>query len=362
MADLPLKSPVYANILNQADALEQVLDYQLTHGQAALAPAARALVNASRLVVVASGASYSACTAFVYRLAAAGVASVQEEGGEFLHYTARGYPVRSVFVFVSRSGESVEIVRALEALKRPGHITIGVTNEPGSRLARECDLPVLIHGPSDHQICIQTYATTLLTLYLLAMAVIGVPSSEYAPGLAQMVQAVRSTLAEYQERSAAWAEQLRAYQAIYLLGRGLSYASAQQGAHVLHEMARFPGIAYSSGAFRHGPWEAVDENSRAVVFAPTDHTLPLNLALAGDLVRLGGEVALVTSNKGPLPAGVEAWRVPAIEPALAPFLEILPVEFLAYQLALWRGLTPGAYRASRQVTTSETGIWPEASE
>ncbi len=356
-------SSVYQDILSQGQALQQTLDYQSAAGaQTARQQAAQAIRRAQRVAVIGIGASYAAAAAFSYRLAAAGVQITLEDAAEFLHYTHPAYPPGSAFVIVSRSGASIEIVRALELLKAQGQFTVGVTNEPGSPLAQRCDLALPIGGPTDMLISIQTYVTSLLALHFLAEAVLAIPLAQSLPPVHAMLAAVQETIDRYQALSAGWGERLPQgqalpFQALYWLGRGASLSTVLEAALLSHEMARFPGLAYSAGAFRHGPWEVVDAHIRAILFAPPDQTLALNLALAADLKHLGGQVTLVTAAAADLPAAVDVWRLPGADlPAyLDPFLEIIPAEFYLHTLALAQGLTPGVFRASTQITLAESG-------
>jgi fructoselysine-6-P-deglycase FrlB-like protein len=144
---------------------------------------------------------------------------------------------------------------------------------------------------------------------------------------------VGKVLETYQARSQAWKGHFKPYQAFYYLGRGASQASALQAALLSYEMARFPGVFFSAGAFRHGPWEVVDGRARLFVFAPTDNTYDLNLALALDVEKMGGEVTLVTSRPPrSVPTGLQVWDLPAIppvagdHPVAAVYLRICPLE------------------------------------
>jgi len=349
--------PAYQNILSQADALEQSIDWHVGAGGGALGQAATLLRSAGQIVVVAIGASYNAAIPFVYRLAAAGKHAVLEDASEFLHYTHRAYPAGTLFLLISRSGESVEIVRALDLLIGRSIPIIGVTNEPESALARRAGLTLLFGGPNDALIAAQTYLETLLTLDLLAQAALdSLDAAAFLSQLRALPPAARQVI-EYCRTQKTAAYGFRDFRSIYLLGRGPSLASASQAMLMFHEMARYPAHAYPAGAFRHGPWEVADERARMFVFAPPDSTYDLNLALAGDLARLRAEVILLSSQPLPQPdwMGVRLWNLPPLAARWSPYIEIIPLQFFIYEFALWQGLAPGVFRASTLVTRSETG-------
>ncbi len=349
--------PVYHNILNQPQAAEQVLAYQLDGGREPLGRVAELIRRAETVVVVAIGASYAASFPFRSRLAAAGKNVVLEDAAELLHYQARAYGPGAVFLLVSRSGETIEIVKLLRVLHERGAVTVGVTNEAESQLARGADHAILIGSPRDDLIAVQTYIGTLLTLNLLAEEVTcGLDAAAYRAELAAVAPAMTATLRDYDAARAGWRTSFRQTRAVYALARGASLASAHEAALVFHEMARFPAVALGAGHFRHGPWEVVDEDFTAHVFAPDDATYDLNISLAADIAVLGGEVRLVTARPPaqPLP-GVTVWPVPRLDPLLTPLVEILPLQLLVYEFSLWRGLEPGVFRASLPITLSETG-------
>jgi glucosamine--fructose-6-phosphate aminotransferase (isomerizing) len=167
--------------------------------------------------------------------------------------------------------------------------------------------------------------------------------------------AIRS-LADYVpqcvDRSAEWRSFFDGAQVIHLLARGRSIASIGEGALLFNEVAKFPSAPMEAAQFRHGPAEIVDERYRAIVFAPHDHARELNIALAHDLTRLGGQVRLI----GPGETERGWWTTPDVPASLAPLIEIIPVQCAAMRLAEWRGLTPGEFRVVKQVTSSETGF------
>jgi len=354
---------VYANILNQAQELDQANQFQSDPGRRNLELAAEAIRSAREIVLVAVGASYSACFPFVNRMAGAERQVRLEDAAEFIYYIHRAYDSQVVFLQISRSGETIEIVKALQTLKSLGRQVIGITNEAGSTLAQFSDIPLIIGGPTDYLISIQTYLTSLLTLHHLAEYVSGTPqAAAYRIGMQGLIGLGQATLDRYQDASLDWKEKFIPYQAVYLSGRGHSLASAHQGSLLFHEIARFPGVAFNAGAFRHGPWEALDERMLAFVFAPVDDTYDLNINLLLILCALGSRVVLVSGQLSQSKRielekldRLEIWDIPTSPVDFAPFLEILTLEFFIYEFACWQGLTPGVFRACTTITLAETG-------
>ncbi len=350
-----MTSPLWHDILNQPHSLAETVDYQFSVGRSALHAAAR-LMTGQRILLSGMGSSMYACYTLSTELAQLGIATTVIDTAELLHYHYPAYH-DAVAVLVSRSGESIETLKLLPLLKTQGTRLVGVTDVADSALAREADVTVLIHGSKDHLVAVQSYTATLITLRLLGAALI----NAFDPARSELETAVKA-LGDYVspciELSEGWRSFFDGAQVIHLLGRGRSIASIYEGALLFNEVAKFPSAPLQAAQFRHGPVEIVDEHYRAIVFAPHDHTRELNIALARDLNRLGGQIGVI----GPLFDSISAvaplmwWPTPNVSASLAPLIEIIPVQCAAMRLAEWRGFSPGEFRIATQVTRSEAGF------
>jgi glucosamine--fructose-6-phosphate aminotransferase (isomerizing) len=342
-------SPLLRDILNQPHSLAETIHYQLGAGRPALHAAAR-LMTGQRILLSGMGSSLYACYALSAELAQHGVATTVIDSAELLHFHYNAYRDAAA-VLVSRSGESIETLKLLPLLKAQGTRLVGVTDAGGSTLAREADGVVLLHGGKDHLVAVQSYTATLITLRLLGAAL----ANEFEAARRELESTVKMLIdyvPQCAEQSAGWQSFFDRAEVVHLLGRGRSIASIDEGALLFNEVAKFPSVPMQAAQFRHGPVEIVDEHYRAIVFAPSDHTRELNVTLAHDLERLGGQVRLI----GPDGTDQDWWATPVVPASLAPLVEIIPVQCAAMRLAEWRGFTPGEFRVATQVTHSETGL------
>ncbi len=344
-------SPLLTDILNQPQSLARTVDYHLRDGRATLHEAAQRLHDRS-IVFSGMGSSHFACYTLSTELAAHGIASTVIDTAELLHYHYRAYR-DAVAVLVSRSGESIETIKLLPQLKAQGTFVIGVTDIAESTLACAADLTVLIHGGRDHLVAVQSYTATLITLQLLG-AVLLDQFDQAQADLSSAIEALRTFISECVTASAGetWRSFFDGVSVIHLLGRGRSIGSIHEGALLFNEVAKFPSVAQESAQFRHGPLEIVNEQFRAIVFAADDHTRELNLALAREVNRLGGQARLI----GPHKPDRVWWSTPPVPSSLTPLIEIIPVQCAALRLAEWRGFMPGEFQVVTQVTRSETGL------
>ncbi len=342
-------SPLLQNILKQPQSLAQTVEVQFSAGRSALLEAARMMTD-QRLLFSGMGSSLFACHALSADLAQRGVATAVIDTAELLHYHYHAYR-DAVVVLVSRSGESIETLKSLPLLKAQGTRIVGVTDVADSTLAHEANVTVLIHGGKDTRVAVQSYTATLIALHLLGAALSNALDAA-RPALEAAVKFLPDYVSQTVDQSEGWQSFLDNAQVIHLLGRGCSLASVYEGALLFNEVAKFPSAPMEAAQFRHGPVEIVDEHYRAIMFAPSDDTRDLNVALARDLMRLGGQLRLI----GPGETDRAWWTTPDVPASLAPLIEIIPVQCAAMRLAEQRGFTPGEFRVVPQVTRSETGF------
>lgn len=334
-----MKSPLFENILAQPKALRQVADYQLGPGNDALLRASELIRSSKRAILSGMGASAFACVPPAYAL---GVEVI--DSSELLYFRTSILNSETAVVLVSRSGESIEVIRLLPILRQTGCRVIGVTNVSESTLATQADETILLNSPADQLVAIQTYTATVLALVLLA---------DPEPGdLYAAIETLERNLELWIPASETWQEFVSPGGPIYLLGRGPALGSVSEGALLFHEMAKTPAIGMQAAQFRHGPVEVVDAGFRAIIFGTTPDTLELDAALAQDLLRMGAKICWI----GPATAGSGTITFDVAPQRFAPLLEIVPCQLLAYQMTEARGLRPGEFRWAPAITKSETGF------
>jgi len=330
------------DIRHQPDSLARVIGHHFGAGRRQLLDIAERLKSARRIVVSGMGASHFAAMPLAYALNASLL-----DASELLYYGQRARE-DAVVVLVSRSGNTVEVVKLIPLLREMGARIIGITNESDSALAREADEVLLVNAGRDEMVAVQTYTGATMAMLLLAAAVTGGLDDDLRRDAESTTHAVAGAIEHLVPASEEWRDFLDAARVIYVIGRGPSIASVCEGALLFNETAKLPSVAAPAGVFRHGPVEVVDENFRGIIFANQTATREIDLALAGDLRRMGARVETIA------PDG--SWPIPATPEYFAPVSEIIPVQMAAFRAALWRGIRPGDFRYVSQVTTTETGF------
>ena len=305
------------------------------------------LADIKGIQLVACGTSYYACMVAEYWFEQiAGIPVKVDIASEF-RYREPKLPTGGLAVFVSQSGETADTLAALRYCKEAGLQTAGIVNETTSTIAREADfiLPILA-GPEIGVASTKAFTAMLCTLAALVTA-IGVAQGEVDRATEkQMVRALESvprlaalTLGLDQDLARLARELVKASDVLYL-GRGVHYPIALEGALKLKEISYIHAEGYASGELKHGPIALIDEETPIVFVAPFDRLFEKSLSNLEEVVARRGQVTLITNEKGAEEAGdapTHSIIVPDCADFIAPILYAIPVQLLAYHIAVEKG-------------------------
>ncbi|MER6503850.1 SIS domain-containing protein [Streptomyces sp. NPDC001455] len=262
-------------------------------------------------------------------------------------YGARPRLADVLAVTVSQSGSSPDLVASTGAAREAGAITLAVTNNPDSPLAAVSEYHIdVLAGPERALPATKTYTASLLSLYLFVEGLRGGDGAAAAvlPETAEAVLARR-------EEVGALASRYRFAERMVITSRGYGYPTAKEAALKLMETSYIPALSYSGADLLHGPLAMVD-NVSPVIAVVTDGrggealrpVLNRLRARGADLVVVGPEARVAEASAGfVLPTAGVAEEV-------QPVLEILPLQRLAYEVAIARGQDPDAPRALAKIT------------
>jgi glucosamine--fructose-6-phosphate aminotransferase (isomerizing) len=254
----------------------------------------------------------------------------------------------ALVVGLSQSGESTDVNLVLEEARRHGALTLGITNEPGSTLARLADEVFLVHAGKERSVAAtKTYTGQLLLLHLLAAVLAG---RSVWPEIERLPELAAASLA-LDERIATLVERYRFMNRCVVVGRGLAYANAFELAIKLMETCYVVADRFSSADFVHGPVAMVERGFPVFLFAPPGRTHADMGQLTRRLAGLGAETIVLSSEPGILSHATSAIRLPRRLPeALTAIPYIVPAQLFAARLADVKGLNPDAPRSLSKVT------------
>ena len=299
----------------------------------------------SRIVIVACGTSWHAGLVGRHVLEELTGIPVQVEYGSEYRYRRQLKIPGTLTIAVSQSGETADTLEAIRAARAAGSRVVGLVNVVGSTIAREADGGIYLHaGPeigvaSTKAFTSQVVAFLLLALYLGRQRGLSLEAGqELVLELAQLPDKVRAALA----LEPCVKELAQSYSAVHnalYLGRGVNFPVALEGALKLKEISYVHAEGYPAAEMKHGPIALIDEEMPVVFVAPDDEVFQKVRSNMQEVRARGGRIVAVTSERADdLGALVERQlRVPDTHPLLSPVVTAIPLQLLAYHIAVLRG-------------------------
>src|SRR3989440_7524479 len=298
-----------------------------------------------RIVIVACGTSWHSGLVGRHVIEElAGIPVSVEYASEFRYRRELRIP-GTLTIAISQSGETADTLEALRVAKGAGSTVVGIVNVVGSTIARESDGGIYLHaGPeigvaSTKAFTAQVVALLLLGLWLGRQRGMSVDDGRAMvtellglPDLVARTLQVESQIRALAERYA------EARNALYL-GRGVNFPVALEGALKLKEISYIHAEGYPAAEMKHGPIALIDENMPVVCLAPKDSVYAKVVSNMQEVKARGGRIIAITSEgNGDLGRLVDHQiAVPASSPLLAPVLTVIPLQLLAYHIAVLRG-------------------------
>ncbi len=336
-------------IHEQPAAVAETLEGRHADGrvlETAFGPGAAALLDrVERLQIVACGTSYHAgIIARYWAEAYAGLPCEVEVASEF-RYRAHAVAPGTLVVLISQSGETADVLAALRESRRLGYAgALAICNVPESSLVREADLTLLTRaGPEIGVASTKAFTTQLTALLLLVGALARRRGRPQAEG--DLVRAavglpgdLESALA-VEPQVAALAEQLVDRAHALFLGRGPHFPVALEGSLKLKEISYIHAEAYPAGELKHGPLALVDGEMPVVAVAPRDDLLDKLRSNLQEVRARGGRLYVFADDAAALrsEAGFHVLPVPAGPEPTSPVIHTVPLQLLAYHVAVLRG-------------------------
>jgi glutamine---fructose-6-phosphate transaminase (isomerizing) len=254
----------------------------------------------------------------------------------------------ALVIGISQSGEGDDINSTLENARQCGAVTLAITNEADSSMARLCDETFQIHAGRERSVAAtKTYTGQLLIFHLLAHALgnhIQKKDIERLPELAAHALTLRDQVEGLVERYAFMNH-------CVVVGRGLNYANAYEFAIKMMETSYVVAERFSGADFLHGPIAMVDHDFPVFFFAPPGPTLKGMVDLIGRAHTLSTETLVISSEAAAIKAAKRAIKFPQrIDELLSPIPYIIPAQLFAALLAEAKGLSPDKPRSISKVT------------
>ena len=303
------------------------------------------LLQINRIVFTACGTSWHAALIGEYMMEElARIPSEVEYASEF-RYRNPIVDERTLVVGISQSGETADTLAALREAKRRGARTLGLVNVVGSTIAREVDGGIYLHaGPeigvaSTKAFTSQIAALALLTLKMGRLRALSIlQGREVVRALGRLPELVERVLAKAPEIERIAERMMRATNVLYL-GRGYNFPVALEGALKLKEISYIHAEGYPAAEMKHGPIALIDDLMPVVFIAPQDAVYQKVVSNVEEVKARGGRVVAVVTegDSGLARLADHKIEVPETLDLLTPVLTVLPLQLLAYYVAVRRG-------------------------
>jgi glucosamine--fructose-6-phosphate aminotransferase (isomerizing) len=309
--------------------------------------------SASKINIIACGTSWHAGQAGKFMIETLARVPVEVDYASEWRYRNPIVDPETITLVISQSGETADTIAAQREAKAKGSKTLAICNVVGSMITREAQGTIYTHaGPEIGVASTKAFTGQLTALYIFAMylaQVRGSMSAEQARAAMQELTRIPAKLETILTHDEACDDLAKRYQKVHdflFLGRGIHYPIALEGALKLKEISYIHAEGYPAGEMKHGPNALIDENLPVVVIATRDVNNPGSVLRYDKTIsnlkevkaRSGVVIALATEGDEEIKEAADhILYVPAAPEELSPILEIVPLQLLAYHIAVRRG-------------------------
>ncbi|MBN2453234.1 MAG: glutamine--fructose-6-phosphate transaminase (isomerizing) [Candidatus Omnitrophica bacterium] len=345
-------------IFEQGDVLRNMLEERIDKGRVVfneLEIPSKVFRSLKNIMIVACGTAYHAGLTGKYIIEECARIPCHVDTSSEFRYRDPVLDKNTLVVIVSQSGETADSLAALREAKRRGCKTLGICNVLGSSIAREADGVIYTHaGPEIAVASTKAYTAQLAIFYLIAIYLASLRKALTASGITSLIKEfgkcallMNELLGEYKSEYnalAAYAQEFKRYyhakhnKSYFLyLARNINYPNALEGALKLKEISYISAEGYPAGEMKHGPIALIDENPWVVCIATQAKTHDKMLSNMQEIKARGGIViAMVTEgDKEIMHHNVNyVIEIPPVRELFSPLLTVIPLQLLAYYVAL----------------------------
>ncbi len=300
----------------------------------------------NKIVLIGCGTAYHSCLIAKYWLDELSSIEVETDIASEFRYRKVRFNENNLYIFISQSGETADTAAALDICKKNKMKTCAIVNAVESTIARNSDWVLPIHaGPEIGVASTKAFLGQMLVLYILCLKLSNIrkdmDNNSYLNNLKNLQlipNAIKESL-KIEGSIQLMAKEFTNAKGSMFLGRGLSFPIALEGALKLKELSYLHAEGYPAGEMKHGPLALIEEGLPVIVLAPKDKYFEKTVSNMQEVIARGGKILFITDHKKNLideniRFGI---KVPSIDYLLAPILLTIPIQLLAYHVALLKG-------------------------
>ena len=296
-----------------------------------------------KIILIGCGTAYHSCLVAKYWFEELTKIEIEIDIASEFRYRNLKFNKENLYIFVSQSGETADTAAALEICKKNGMTTCSVVNVIESTIARNSDWVLPIHaGPEIGVASTKAFLGQLIVLYILCLKISSIRGDiekknydQKIENLKELPDTLKKTL-KLETNIQLMAKEFLDARGSMFLGRGSSFPIALEGALKLKELSYLHAEGYPAGEMKHGPLALIEEGLPVIVIAPKDKYFEKTLSNMQEVIARGGKIFFLTDNKKDsisenIRFGI---RVPHLDELLSPILLAVPLQLLAYHVAL----------------------------
>ena len=297
-----------------------------------------------KIVIIACGTAYNAGLVGKYAIEKWGQIPVDVELASEYRYREPSLDKKTLVIPISQSGETMDTLMALRYAKSKGATIFSVCNTNGSTIGRESDAVLYTHaGPEIAVASTKAFATQLIAMYLIGLEIgksLDNLSKKEVNAIVEQLSALAAKVEQVLETVEPLRELTRKFkdaESVLFLGRHVGYPTALEGALKLKELAYMHAEGFAGGELKHGPIALIDKGTPVVAIMPAEHSV-LAEKMASNIqeVKARGAVVIAISEFDFVGAD-HLIRIPKIDQLLQPVLAVVPLQVIAYEMAVARG-------------------------
>ena len=297
----------------------------------------------NKIILIGCGTAYHSCLVAKYWLEELTDLNVDADIASEFRYRNVKFNKKNLYVFISQSGETADTAAALELCKKNNVKTCSIINVIESTIARSSDWVLPIHaGPEIGVASTKAFTGQLLVMYILILKIAEIRKNinrknflEKINNLKKLPNLLKKSL-ESEDKIQIFAKDFIDAKGSMFLGRGSSFPIALEGALKIKELSYLHAEGYPAGEMKHGPLALIEDGLPVIVIAPKDKYFEKTISNMQEVIARGGKVLLITDKQNDVINENIRFKLelPHIESLLNPFLTTIPLQLLAYHVAL----------------------------
>ena len=336
-------------IHEQPDVLRKMLSLRVKKGKLnleGLTLSDKALASIKKVMIVACGTAYHAGLVGKYAIEKLGRLPVEVDTSSEFRYRDPIIDKQTLIIAVSQSGETADTLAAVREAKAKGALVIAICNVIGSSLAREADGVLYTHAGSEIGVAsTKAYTAQLCMFYLVALKIAAIRKKTAPKEINRLLKQLlhvpilyRDLLKKHHAVQKV-AEANSHFGCFLYLGRNINFPSALEGALKLKEISYIPADGYAEGEMKHGPIAWIAEHRAVVCIAPQSHVYEKMASNIQEIrARKGNIIAIVSAGDKDIHSYADyVLEVPGIDEIFSPLVVGIPLQLMAYYIAVKRG-------------------------